>query len=232
MKADTLLYLLLGLVTFVRSSPVLIRKRVCHNEHYCSCNWDNRKIECYYTENTQQANAFMFNPVPFDFSNKSFTNFTEIYLSNLPRVDQGFFRGSNFSNKFKLNIQVVKQIGKHFLANINGLKYLELAYTELKQIDAEAFDFLNCKSISLTAIDKNYPLNLNVFGSDLIIGSLQLDFNNLNPMKSVFINSDVEWLSLALKKRFNSNYLMKFGNNVSLTESDIVFSREHLIKYW
>jgi hypothetical protein len=234
LEALTTLALLLTALTYTQASPVLNRKRTCPNEQYCSCDWDSRRINCYLAEHMLAAYATAAAP-PFDFANKSLVAFTEICVSNVPRVERSFFHAAQFAAKFKLSVQAVRMLGRHFAANLTGLRHLEVAYSDLRQVDAETFDHMDCKSIRVTASDKNWPMNLNVFGDGLSSGSLLLDFNNLNMLKSVFVNADVGWLSLALKKRFNSNY-MKLGGgvrrNLSRDEFDVAFTREDLIKHW
>ena len=225
------LFIILILVCVVELSPVLIKKRLCPNENFCSCNWDKRKIECSIIDN--MTSLLSFNHSIFNFSNKSYKNFSEIYLNNLIVLDLSFFKGSTFSSKFKLSINLIKHIGKHFISNISGLNYLEITYSDLKQIESGAFDFLNVKSLTFTAKEKNFPININIFGQELTVNSLHLDFNSLSFMKKVFWNGNVEWLSLALKRKFKSNFLKNIDpNTFTSNESDMLLSREELIKYW
>lgn len=214
-------------------SPVLVHRRACPNAELCHCDWESRLLECSLVDNmTTTTQSFFVNG--FNLRNRSLLEFDQIRLNNLAYLNQSFFAHSNFSFGFRLTINSIRHVAKRSFYNLTGMKILEISHVDLRQIEPASFDHMSCKQMIINALDKNFPINLNTFGSHVSIDLLQLNFNGLLFTRKVFLNGNLEWLSLALKKKFNSNYInTHIDVNINLgADLDVMFSRDELINHW
>lgn len=176
--------------------------QICPNEKFCKCNWEFMRIECF-CRTDECRNALSINSyhseeekAPYKFVNKNYKKFKEIYINEIERIDDIFFRNSSFSENIKLSIQFPNILGQNFLSTFSSIKMLEIIYSNLVLIESNAFDNLNCETLSFISLGDNYALDIKSFGKETHIKNLNLDYHSSNNLKSLFISNSPGWKSL------------------------------------
>lgn len=174
----------------------------CPNEKFCKCNWELMRIECY-CRTDECRNALSINSyqtqeqkLPYQFFNKNFNQFKEIYINEIERLDKSYFQNASFSDDIKFSIQFPNILGQSFLSDFSSIKNLEIIYTNLVLIEPDAFDHLNCDTFSFISLGDNYALDIKSFGKQTFIKNLNLDYHSSNNLKSLFFSQSPGWKSL------------------------------------
>ncbi|RNA34243.1 hypothetical protein BpHYR1_000072 [Brachionus plicatilis] len=198
---------------------------ICPNEKFCKCNWEFMRIECY-CRTDECRNALSINSYqsqeqknPYQFRNKNYRQFKEVYLNEIERLDKSYFYNATFSDSLKLSVQFPNILGQNFLSDLASINNLEIIYSNLVLIEPDAFDHLICDTLSFISLGDNYPLDIKSFGKETFLKNLNLDYHSSNNLKSLFVSNSPGWKSL--KTQIDMINLV----NYSLTENQ-------LNRYW
>ena len=160
------------------------------------------RIECF-CRTDECRNALSINSYhseeekfPYKFVNKNYKKFKEIYINEIERIDNNYFQNASFSENLKLSVQFPNILGQNFLSNFSSIKMLELIYSNLVLIEPNAFNHLNCETLSFISLGDNYALDIKSFGKETFIKNLNLDYHSSNNLKSLFISNSPGWKSL------------------------------------